>query len=1151
MGDAFACHAVSNPDQQSEMALLRQYSPNLPQRLLEMLTGAFKDLRALTDSGKLTYPYSTRELVNVIKHLTAYPNDSVSAVLENVFAFDAYDPQLRTMLFGVFRKYGIPLGMDADASQLQGGDRTKSALAKRRALPPPNEVGRYGLEKNKTSGSKLMNISRHNTLPQTTRRRLDRLLRHSKCSGNIDGSHGVSIEYSKSEPYFFHMNKNTITYRGMSMEDAEASGGIGMDMTEGEQGAEWTELEWHSSRSDRFTEEEMWYRIGCVTREGVLIEGTDPMRGSWLGEMIGMQSSQGCVCVLSTMMVMYIADTTQKKARTIPIAVGPGGLENRAQYARGRHHALLRADNSDDSPVVVYDHHNAALLRLWPRDGRMDAIFVERPKGQQNQHGKAPRRGDDVMCAGTLSNMPIAIYFAEHGNEIVLVSLVGEQHASNRSTIRINLHQKLSMPAENVGIISIAPFSPTQMMLQLDNGDTIELSFQIKRSEIYAEINVMNVNAFLQSLTKAKVSLRKIIVASSHNYEEIATPTTPTTLHLLSSNPMPGVALSSNDANRSFNVHVSGGAHDLYGAFTVGVDRQMANEKNISFPAPIMGFTRKKSMKEGIGEMFLANQDLDGLENNKVMETTGEMEETQEIAVLQRREEQEEVRMTPEEEEKQYEKEEAEYHLARKNANLPPRKYKQRTKKKKKKKDIKLNEKQANIGAEVAGVPLPTPTTERGPNGKLYEVVRVQDWQGSVVEKKFEIHERDDDEIHSLSFWHSASKSIVNCIADVGSEWQAPARDGKSTIREKASKLNVAHGLVLLEIVDVLNSTIRRIGLSKIPGAGVTTTEGKGTGGDLTGRNMLVTDAQKTRDAAMNVSKLGMPCCVGTCEVDDGKLVCLFADGHVRVLELREDKLSVEEALYRGLVGGEFGNGGEMSMDDLNLANMEDMEDGDGDDDDEWDEEDYDDEWDNEGNDDDEGTNRRMGGRGQGNQRGGRGRGKGRGNQRGNGTGKGRGKGRGGKGSRIGKRRPNETSKERDARLAAEEAASGVLRAARELVQKAKSSRPNLAMSEGDETVYDELYATVENEITQLRVVLQAVEAKEKERVWLHGKTSGEMDDTRLVDLAIGEKNVYKKRGQKEESRLVQRLPKRLSFVVDVSGSMAYFNRYVYICLLL
>ena len=115
------------------------------------------------------------------------------------------------------------------------------------------------------------------------------------------------------------------------------------------------------------------------------------------------------------------------------------------------------------------------------------------------------------------------------------------------------------------------------------------------------------------------------------------------------------------------------------------------------------------------------------------------------------------------------------------------------------------------------------------------------------------------------------------------------------------------------------------------------------------------------------------------------------------------------------------------------------------------------------------------------------------------------------------------------------------------MVQNAsKSSRFDQSMDTADESVYNELYTTVENEISQLRVVLQAVEAKEKERVWLRGKTSGEMDDTRLVDLSIGEKNVYKKRGQKEESRLVQRLPKRLSFVVDVSGSMAYFNRCVF-----
>lgn len=161
--------------------------------------------------------------------------------------------------------------------------------------------------------------------------------------------------------------------------------------------------------------------------------------------------------------------------------------------------------------------------------------------------------------------------------------------------------------------------------------------------------------------------------------------------------------------------------------------------------------------------------------------------------------------------------------------------------------------------------------------------------------------------------------------------------------------------------------------------------------------------------------------------------------------------------------------------------------------------------------------------------------------RKGNGRGRGSGKGEG-NGRRIGGR-GNDAAGERN-RLAAERSASEALRKARELVAQASSgARAKLDLDELEESTYDELYASVENEISQLRVVLEAVEAKEKERVWLRGKTSGEMDDSRLVDLAIGEKNVYKKRGKKEASRLVQRLPKRLSFVVDVSGSMAYFNR--------
>ena len=53
-------------------------------------------------------------------------------------------------------------------------------------------------------------------------------------------------------------------------------------------------------------------------------------------------------------------------------------------------------------------------------------------------------------------------------------------------------------------------------------------------------------------------------------------------------------------------------------------------------------------------------------------------------------------------------------------------------------------------------------------------------------------------------------------------------------------------------------------------------------------------------------------------------------------------------------------------------------------------------------------------------------------------------------------------------------------RQARELAMiAAKSQRTQLNMDDLDESEYDELYAAVENEITQLRVVLQAAEAKE------------------------------------------------------------------------
>jgi hypothetical protein len=77
MGDVFACHAIQNPDQASEIALLTAYAPETPGPLLHMLTGAFKELRKMVDEGKLSYPYSTRELVGIVRHLRRFPDDSL------------------------------------------------------------------------------------------------------------------------------------------------------------------------------------------------------------------------------------------------------------------------------------------------------------------------------------------------------------------------------------------------------------------------------------------------------------------------------------------------------------------------------------------------------------------------------------------------------------------------------------------------------------------------------------------------------------------------------------------------------------------------------------------------------------------------------------------------------------------------------------------------------------------------------------------------------------------------------------------------------------------------------------------------------------------------------------------------------------------
>lgn len=98
-------------------------------------------------------------------------------------------------------------------------------------------------------------------------------------------------------------------------------------------------------------------------------------------------------------------------------------------------------------------------------------------------------------------------------------------------------------------------------------------------------------------------------------------------------------------------------------------------------------------------------------------------------------------------------------------------------------------------------------------------------------------------------------------------------------------------------------------------------------------------------------------------------------------------------------------------------------------------------------------------------------------------------------------------------------------------------------MSEEDSELYDKYLNSVGREISTLRVILEGVEAKAKERVWMIHQSSGDFDDRKIVEGITGERSIYKKRGeQNPEPGTVQELPKRIRFVMDISGSMYRFN---------
>jgi len=117
-GDVFSCHTIDNPDIESEVALLRSVGPDVPNDQIVQLSMLFSELRDLVESGKLAYPYSTRELVKLVEHAQEFPDDAMDQIAADVFAFDVIDSKRREGLLGVLKAHGIGTTSKGEAALL-------------------------------------------------------------------------------------------------------------------------------------------------------------------------------------------------------------------------------------------------------------------------------------------------------------------------------------------------------------------------------------------------------------------------------------------------------------------------------------------------------------------------------------------------------------------------------------------------------------------------------------------------------------------------------------------------------------------------------------------------------------------------------------------------------------------------------------------------------------------------------------------------------------------------------------------------------------------------------------------------------------------------------------------------------------------------
>jgi von Willebrand factor A domain-containing protein 8 len=111
------------------MALLRAFAPSVPLETVERIATTFGELRALNDAGVLSYPFSAREAVAIVKHLNRYPDDAAEEAVEDILGFDGMNPHVRSVIAEVFQNNGFAVTANAPRGVTINKDGTRLSIS--------------------------------------------------------------------------------------------------------------------------------------------------------------------------------------------------------------------------------------------------------------------------------------------------------------------------------------------------------------------------------------------------------------------------------------------------------------------------------------------------------------------------------------------------------------------------------------------------------------------------------------------------------------------------------------------------------------------------------------------------------------------------------------------------------------------------------------------------------------------------------------------------------------------------------------------------------------------------------------------------------------------------------------------------------------